>query len=291
LLERKYLLRPMRELRDTMKELGEDKFVYSEKDIPKSFGGLLSSFNSISQDIKSVLKHEKKSTEIKTEFISTTAHQLRTPLSGINWALESLKADPNDNLTNSQKKLVNRAHKKIQELIKMVKSLLMTSSLEKGQLGFHYENFDIVELAQDIIEEEKKNAKETGVELKLEYKESDIPKIRGDKERIKWVFRNLIENGIRYTGSGKIIIVKIKFNKEEKDILVSVTDNGIGISEKDRSHIFEKFYRSERAIQKHNEGNGLGLFIVKKIIEHHKGKIWFETEKEEGTTFYFTLPI
>ena len=251
----------------------------------------MASFNDIAEDVKKALKEEKRSAEIKTEFISTTAHQLRTPLSGINWALESLQQDPKGTLTASQEKLLDRAHKKTQELVGMVKSLLMTSSLEKGQLGFHYENFELIELAEDVIKEEEGKAEKAGVELHFEEPKEDSFGVKADKERIRWVFRNLIENAIRYTDEDGWVKVKMDLQDQSKKVLVSVADNGIGISSEDRSHIFEKFYRTERAIEKHNEGNGLGLFIVKRIVEHHQGQIWFDSRQGEGTTFYFTLPI
>lgn len=288
-LERRYLLGPMKKLRSAIQDLGEEKFAYSKKKAPKSLGELLASFNDIARDIRSLLKHQEQAAEMKTDFISTTAHQLRTPLSGINWALESVLMDPDNTLKDSQKKRLKRAHKKSKELIKMVKGLLMSSSLEKGKLGFHYEKFDLIGMTKQIIEDEKKQAEEVGVELYFRELQKDKMQVKADKERIKWVIRNLVENAIRYTDEEG----SVKVNMEIKQGMAqtAVEDNGMGIAEEDKEHIFERFYRSERAIQKHNEGNGLGLYIVKRIIEQHEGEIWFSSQKGQGTTFFFTLPL
>lgn len=288
-IERKYLLKPMQELKDTMQELGRKKFEYSENYIPNSFGELLSSFNDISEDVKAILKNEKELSEIKSEFIATTAHQLRTPLSGINWALETIEKDPNNNLSDSQKNIIRRASQKNKELIQMVQELLTTSSIEKGELAYHFEEVAILDIIRSEFTEMKHMGEEKRIEVVFEDSKEEIPKIRADLERIEWVIQNLMENAIRYTSKkGKITL---SVERKNDKIIVCVEDTGMGIEEKSREQVFKKFYRSKRAVERYNEGNGLGLYIARRIIEHHGGEIWFETEVDKGTKFCFTLPI
>lgn len=113
-----------------------------------------------------------------------------------------------------------------------------------------------------------------------------------EKPKVKdGVFQNLIENAIKYSEKDNKVIVSLKHNDKDKTVEISVRDTGIGIDKKDHNKIFNKFFRGTNAIKKETLGSGLGLFTTKNIIKHHNGKIWFESEKEPGTTFFIILPI
>ena len=124
--------------------------------------------------------------------------------------------------------------------------------------------------------------------MRFEHAEEEFPTVYVDKERIRWVIRNLIENAIRYGREGGEVLVTLA--REHQKLLVSVKDNGIGIAPESQQHIFEKFFRSSEAKRKRNDGSGIGLFIVRNIINYHGGRIWFESIEGVGTTFFFTIP-
>ncbi len=115
------------------------------------------------------------------------------------------------------------------------------------------------------------------------------PKVVGDEEKIRIVIQNFIENSLRYTPQGGKVTVSLKH--DTKDIEVAVHDTGIGIPETQQAHIFERFFRADNAKKINEEGTGLGLYLAKNIIEAHRGKIWFESQENKGTTFAFSLPL
>jgi signal transduction histidine kinase len=197
--------------------------------------------------------------------------------------------DSKNELHDSHRVIVERALEKTNELIGIVGTLLNAASLEEGKFGYHLEEADLYELISSTIEEEQPKTENWGVELAFETDEDEYPTVRVDTERIRWVLRNLIENALRYSEEGQTVTVSLT---QTGDYLqVAVTDRGIGIPPKDKDHIFDKFYRAKNAVEKRNEGSGLGLYIARNIINYHNGKIWFESEMGEGTTFYFTIPV
>jgi signal transduction histidine kinase len=250
---------------------------------------LLEAVRSIADQIRETLIRDRNVSKMKSDFITTTAHQLRTPLSGLNWALETMLNDSKNELHDSHRVIVERALEKTNELIGIVGTLLNAASLEEGKFGYHLEEADLYELISSTIEEEQPKTENWGVELAFETDEDEYPTVRVDTERIRWVLRNLIENALRYSEEGQTVTVSLT---QTGDYLqVAVTDRGIGIPPKDKDHIFDKFYRAKNAVEKRNEGSGLGLYIARNIINYHNGKIWFESEMGEGTTFYFTIPV
>ena len=140
-----------------------------------------------------------------------------------------------------------------------------------------------------VVEEERQTAAQMKVELALALPEGETAPVFADRERIRWVMRNLIENAIRYSTEAGVISVSLI--EDPKQLTVTVKDNGIGISPEDRPYIFQKFFRAGAAQKMRNEGSGLGLFIAKNIVNYHGGRIWFETEDGKGSTFHFTLPV
>jgi signal transduction histidine kinase len=167
--------------------------------------------------------------------------------------------------------------------------LLNAASLEEGKFGYHLEEADMYDIISSTIEEEQPKTEDWGVGLEFDASDDAYPNVRIDTERIRWVLRNLIENALRYSEEGQTVSVCLT---QQGDYLqVAVQDCGIGIPPEDKDHIFDKFYRAKNAVDKRNEGSGLGLYIARNIINYHNGKIWFESELGEGTTFFFTIPV
>jgi len=120
---------------------------------------------------------------------------------------------------------------------------------------------------------------------------TDIPDVKCDKEMITVAIQSLIENAIKYSQNNEEINIDLKYDPKNNEILISIHDQGIGIKKEDQLKIFNKFYRAPNAIKKETTGSGLGLFTTKSIVERHNGKIWFESSRESGTSFFILLPI
>jgi two-component system phosphate regulon sensor histidine kinase PhoR len=187
-----------------------------------------------------------------------------------------------------RKKYLNRAEKGVERLIYIVKDLDMITKLETGDLNLDVEEFDIVELVQNVLDllEMKATKKEISLAFDMNYTKPII--VSADKERIQQVLTNLIVNSIKYgreKGTTEISIENLIRNK----VIVRVTDNGEGIEKENIPRLFERFYRVDKSRARKEGGSGLGLSIVKHIIEAHNEKIYVESEYDVGSEFSFTL--
>jgi len=232
---------------------------------------------------------EKLINRMKSEFITIAAHQFRTPLTGIKWSLEMLNSEESEMTKEEQKDFLDKAYQSNERMIKLVNSLLIVSQLEEARFIYKFSEIQIEDLIQESIKDFGIQTKIKNIECVFNKPEKPLPKVKVDLEKIQMALENLIDNAIKYTPqNGKIIIYAIK---EDGKIKVSINDNGMGISKEDQQRLFTKFFRSVEALKTETSGSGLGLFIVKSIIESNNGQIWAESEKEKGSTFYFTLPI
>lgn len=228
--------------------------------------------------------------QMKTEFVSVAAHQLRTPLSAIKWSLKMLEKE--GDLNEKQEDLLQKTYISNEHLIQLINDLLNVSHIEEGRFLGEVEKQSLVPIVQSVIKEHQQYIEKQDLDLQFKLqltKEQELPLVKIDKEKMKIVMDNLIGNAIDYTPSGGR--VRVRLTRQGNKIRFSVEDNGIGIPEEQQDRVFERFFRSKNALKKKTEGTGLGLFITKNIIEAHHGKIWFESVRGQGTTFYFTLPI
>lgn len=254
---------------------------------PTEIRALASVFASFSDRVEQAHKHDTEISRVKSDFISTAAHQLRTPLTGIRWALEALQKEP---LTEMQQQLVKSATDKSHELVAIVGTLLDISSIESGKFKYDFAPVDIRELIGEVVADFTQLAAQSQVTLFFKNDSTSLPKVRADRERIKWVFTNLIENAIRYTPGGGSVQISMESNGNV--VYVRVRDTGIGIQPQDQANIFQRFYRAGNAIAKENGGNGLGLYIARTIATDHGGDLDFRSnESGPGTTFTFSIPV
>jgi len=226
---------------------------------------------------------------VKADFVTIAAHQLRTPLSELKWAISLLLDGDVGRITRQQKEVIEKAYQSNERMIFLVNDLLNVARIEEGKIISKQALLDVLEVIQVTLLDfwEKEKAKK----IKIIFKPSKekLPKIFADEEGLKLVIQNLIANAIQYTNVGGL--VTISAFKKDHDVTVSVQDNGIGIPEHGQARVFTKFFRAENALRMETQGSGLGLFIAKNIVEGHGGRIWFESKEGQGTTFYFTLPI
>ena len=235
------------------------------------------------------ITREKMIERMKTEFVSIAAHQLRTPLSAIKWTLRMLLDGDLGEITPEQREFVEKTYRSNERMINLINDLLNVTRIEEGRYLYKPVPTDIVPLVKSVVDAYKEEAKKK--KLKLEFKKpaKKLPKIIIDAEKITLAIQNLIDNAIRYTPPQGKVAVSLRPGKKEIEFLVK--DTGVGIPGEQQDRIFTKFFRGANAIRMETEGSGLGLFITKNIIEAHGGKIWFESKENQGTTFYFTLPI
>jgi signal transduction histidine kinase len=254
---------------------------------PKEIKTLAHVFGELTDRVEASHQKDADISRVKSDFISTAAHQLRTPLTGIRWALEALQNEP---LTDDQKVLVKSATDKSHDLVAIVGTLLDISSIESGKYRYTFEKGDISTIVSEVARDLSPLAQKSNVALFYAKEAGVLPDVRIDRERIKWILNNLVENAVRYTPAQGS--VRLTTNTNGGRVYVRVSDTGIGIQAKDRSNIFERFYRAGNAIAKENQGNGLGLYIARAIATDHGGDLNFiENTKGPGTTFVLSLPV
>ncbi len=254
-------------------------------------------FVSLERDITTEVNVDRA----KTEFVSLASHQLRTPLSAINWYAEMLLGGDAGPLGEEQRKYLEEIYKGNQRMVELVNALLNVSRIELGTFVIEPEPTNIVEIADSVIAELKPSI--TKQDIVFERSVSpDVPIIPADPKLVRMVFQNLLSNAVKYTPKGGTVSLSISLVREQasrKDtdtalqgnILIRVSDTGIGIPLEAQNRIFSKLFRADNARELDSGGTGLGLYIVKAVLDHSGGRVWFESSPGKGTTFYATLPL
>jgi signal transduction histidine kinase len=224
----------------------------------------------------------------KDEFITVASHQLRGPVTDINWALQSLAAAPE--LTETNKMIVANAAAASDNLLRRVEDLLSIAKMEDGQVGYSFEDTDIVAYVGTILAGLLPAARKAGIKIYYDRPAVPMPHVMIDPKRLSLAITNLLENSIRYNVENGEVTVKVDRMEGKPFVVVSVKDTGIGVPEDAIGKLFTKFYRADNAVKFQTEGSGLGLYIAKSIVEAHGGQIWAESELNRGTTISLALP-
>jgi two-component system phosphate regulon sensor histidine kinase PhoR len=229
----------------------------------------------------------KEMAKYRREFIGNVSHELKTPIFNIQgYVLTLLDGGLEDPAINREYLL--KTEKSIERMISIVEDLESISRLESGELKLQVSRFDLLELTREVVEFLEIKARKKKIRIYFARNYERPITISADKNSIRQVLINLIDNSIKY-GAEKDGKTKISFFDMDENILVEVTDNGIGIDQKDLPRLFERFYRTDRARSARHGGSGLGLAIVKHIIEAHGQVINVRSTVGIGTTFAFTL--
>ena len=230
----------------------------------------------------------------KSQFVSMTTHQLRTPLSAIKWTFHMILGGELGPVTEDQKHFLRKGYDAAERVITVINDWLNLDYIEANRDEYKLVPVNPNELVDGVVFEFSDRLKAKQLNLTVERPQINLPPLRLDPIKISMVLENLIDNAIKYTLSGGQITIKInddRVNTAERVLEISVSDTGIGIPAAERDRLFTRFFRSTNALKLAPRGSGLGLFIVKDIVERHGGKIWFESEEGRGSTFHFTLPF
>ena len=232
------------------------------------------------------ITERKRAEQMKSDFVSFVTHQLRTPLSGVKWMLE-LAMDAVDNPEEMQS-FVQDARISTERLIRLVNDLLDVSRLERGSLKVALQNVDVVSLTKEVVAELSPLLSEKELAFFVHADEA-LPAVYVDAQLTRQVILNLVSNSMKYTPSkGEI---NIQMSAVGDRLRWEIRDTGIGIPKSDRGKLFEKFYRAGNVLAVETEGTGLGLYLVRLIVERFGGNVWCESEEGVGSTFIFTLPV
>lgn len=237
--------------------------------------------------IKSV-EEVARANKMKSEFISIASHQMRTPLTEVNWETEHFLSEYKDKLDENQVKTIKAIIQSNAKLSNLVNDLLDVVRIEQGKLVLAEDKVSIAEVINEVIDSKKDLAKTSNINMEVAMPDS-LPEIITDRRRIGAVINGIVTNAIAYTKDGGN--VKLSVENDGKNITVHIEDDGIGIPKSQQDIIFEKFFRSGNASRYQTEGNGLGLFVAKNIVEKAGGKIWFKSTEGEGSVFSFLVPI
>jgi PAS domain S-box-containing protein len=224
---------------------------------------------------------------LKDEFISLVSHELRTPLTSIRGYLELLLDGGAGELSDDQSRFLAVVDRNSKRLMHLVGDLLFLAQVEAGKLALEFGEVDLDDIVAESVEAAKPSADEKGIELRVSL--ASTPKMVGDRSRLAQVLDNLVSNALKFTTEGGTVDVRV--SAQNGDALIEVVDTGIGIAPQDQALLFDRFFRSGEATERAIPGTGLGLTIVKAIVERHDGSIEVESSKGTGTTMRIRLPV
>ncbi len=252
--------------------------------LDEEFLGTVSIFRDITREVEV--------DRLKSEFVATVSHELRTPMTSIKGYVEVLLMGAAGPITDEQRRFLNIVKANTDRLGVLVNDLLDISRIEAGKVDLSLQPLDVRELLEEAHQYVRRRSQEEAkpMEVVIQVEEA-LPLIQADPERLRQIIINLVDNGYNYTPAGGR--VELRARRQGEELVVEVTDNGIGIPPTDHERVFERFYRGEQALVMGVAGTGLGLSIVKQLVEMHGGRIWVQSEgvPGKGSTFGFALPL
>lgn len=222
---------------------------------------------------------------LKNDFITIAAHQLRTPLTQMRYALE-ITTKEDQSLSEESRAMIIQTQASTQKMLTIVNQLLQVSEIELKNMTYDLTKSNIEDVLTEVIDEVREGAREQNNQI--EYVREELPNVKFDQQKMKLVLTNVLTNAIMYSRADGVIEVTTHVN--DTMLTISIADHGIGINQEEVENIFKKFYRSEAAIKTATDNSGLGLFISRKIVEGHGGKLTIDSKKDVGTIISISLP-
>ncbi len=284
-------------------QAGFATWVTSELHLAASESSFLA-LQSQNAELQRAVEHLRELDKLKSNFLATVSHELRTPLTSVIGFAEMLLQGIAGELNEEQNEYVTTIFDRGEELLRLITQILEMSRMEMGMVHLSVAAVAITDMAERSLDAVKLGAERADVTVRHEI-EADLPIVTADADKVHQVLVNLLNNAIKFTREGGEVVITAKtapikrpfeeedfFGDEEHDaVAISVRDTGIGIPEEQLGRIFEAFYQVDASSTREHGGAGLGLSIVKKLIEAHGGDVWARSAIGVGTTFTFTLPI
>ncbi len=238
------------------------------------------------QELTEANKELKRLNEIKSDFVSTVSHELRTPLTSIQGYVSLMQDGDAGQINDDQKEFLGIVKEESQRLLRLISDLLDISKIEAGKMKIMFEDFNILEFIDNYKTEILAMAAPKKIKVQIQASKG-LPVIKADSDKIKQIFYNLISNAVKFSREGSLVNISIKDKNDHMQI--DVSDQGIGIAEKDLKTIFEKFQQVDTKMTRKVGGTGLGLAITKNLVEAHGGNIWVKSKIGKGSEFSFTV--
>lgn len=229
-----------------------------------------------------------EASRLKTELVGIASHQLRTPLTNIKFSIEYLKSGRIGALPEKQKDQLSIISQSSERLLKLVSNLLDLSRIEENRLALARDPISLADITESLRQEFDPLIRKKKLSVSIEIPR-DVPSVAGDGARLRMVIQNLFDNAIKYNKDGGAIAIKARVKKH--NVVWRIDDTGLGIPKQDQKRVFQKFYRGEKNLLEHSYGTGLGLYIVRAIVEELGGSIQFASKENAGTSFWFAVPI
>lgn len=226
--------------------------------------------------------------QLKSDFISVAAHQLRTPLSGVKWVIKLLLDGDLGEVNKEQKEMLNRGYETNEKMIQLVNDLLNVSRIENSKFGYDFKKGDFKKLLNTLIENTEITSKQRNIEVQFVNHAENISYFSFDAEKLLIALQNVVDNALKYTLSGGKVTITVE--KQGDYVEIKVSDTGVGVPKEELPKLFSKFFRASNVIHLETDGSGLGLFIVKSVIAQHGGKILVDSIEGKGTTVTVIIP-
>ena len=241
----------------------------------------------IAQDIT----QEKEIDRVKSEFVSLASHQLRTPLSILNWHAEVLLEMSIGAMNERQKKLVEEIYVASRRMVSLVSMLLNVAKVELGTLNVNpYAKTNVVDVYRSVVSDLRREIQRKRIVVRESY-DDRMPGMTADPRLVEMILQNLVTNAIRYTPTGGEVSLGSSYDERRNAGVLVVADTGYGIPRDEQERIFQKSFRARNVREMDNEGTGLGLYIVKVLVDRLGGDVHVESEEGRGSIFYVSLPI
>lgn len=264
---------------------GEQKIILWHNSILRDNHGNVTGTLSSGEDITELKKIDKA----KTEFVSLASHQLRTPLAAVNWYGEMLKGGDVGILNKEQQKYINHIYDSNRRMADLVSALLNVSRIELGTFIIEPALFSLRKIVESVANEMKQEIVKKKIYFKVNFGRGIPKKMMLDEKLIRMIITNLLSNAVKYTPkNGRI---RLQLDKRINNIAITIKDTGYGIPVNQQNMMFTKLFRADNIKKRDTSGTGLGLYIVKSILDQVGGKIWFKSKENKGSVFYITIPL